>query len=410
MDLFIKKGMRGGISYIASRHSKANNKYMECYHSSKESKYITYHDANNLYGWEMSQYLPYSGFKWLNQKEISDLCLNSVSENSSIGYILEVDLEYSSVLHDFHNDYPLAPEKLEISQNILSKYCFNIANEYGIKIGGVNELVPNLGNKSKYVVHYRNLQLSLPLGMELTKVHKISKSEQSDWLKKYIDFNTDKRKNATNSFEKNYFKLMNNSVLGKTMENLRKRMSAKLVNNAKDHVKRLSKPSFVSQKIFSKNFAAIYEIKPVLILNKPIYVGFSILDLSTLLMYEFHYKYIKSKFDPKLLFTDTDSLFYEIKTEDVYEDFYQDKNLFDFSDYPWRSKFIDPVNKKAIGKIKDEFKGRGINEFVGLKSKIYSLISVDDEEDTKAKGVNKKIRHKEFVNVLFNKKLIRHKT
>ena len=149
MHLFIEKGMRGGISYIAKRYSKANNKYMQSYDAEKSSKFITYLDANNLYGWAMIQYLPYRGFKWLNQKEISDFCLNSVSENSSIGYTLEVDLEYPIELHDLHNDYPLAPKKLEITQKVLSKHCFNIANEYGIKIGGVNKLVPNLGNKSK---------------------------------------------------------------------------------------------------------------------------------------------------------------------------------------------------------------------------------------------------------------------
>ena len=145
---------------------------------------------------------------------------------------------------------------------------------------------------------------------------------------------------------------MNNSVFGKTMENLRKRISGKLVNTAKDCVKCISKPSFVSQKIFSKNFVAIHKIKPVLELNKPIYIGFSILNLSKLFMYKFHYKYIKSKFDAKLLFTDTDSLVYEIKTKDLYEDFYQDKNLFDFSDYPLESMLFDPVNKKVIGKMK----------------------------------------------------------
>ena len=136
----------------------------------------------------------------------------------------------------------------------------------------------------------------------------------------------------------------------------RKRISVKLVNNAKDYVRSISKPSFVSQKIFSKNFVAIHEIKPVLIFNKPIYARFSILDMSKLLMYEIHYKYIKSKFNAILLFTDTDSLVYEIKTEEVYEDFYGDKNLFDFSDYPLNSKVFDPVNKKVIGKMKDEFK------------------------------------------------------
>ena len=139
MHLFIEKEMRGGTCYIVKRHSKANNKYLKSYDSSKESKYTTYLDANNLYGWAMSQYLPYSGFKWLGEKEISDFCLNSFSENSSIGYILEFDLEYPSELHKLHNDYPLAPEKLEISQKMLSKYCFNIASEYEIKIGGVNK-------------------------------------------------------------------------------------------------------------------------------------------------------------------------------------------------------------------------------------------------------------------------------
>ena len=182
-----------------------------------------------------------------------------------------------------HNDYPLAPEKFEISLDMLSVYCCDIASKYGIKIGGVNKLVPNLGNKSKYVVHYRNLQLYLSLGMKLSKVHRILKYKQSYWLKKYIYFNTDKMKNEANSFEKDFFKLMNNSVFGKTMENLRKRISIRLINS-KDYVRCVSKTNFISQKIFSKNFVAIHQIKPVLILNKPIYVGFSVLDLSKLLM------------------------------------------------------------------------------------------------------------------------------
>ena len=288
-------------------------------------------------------------------------------------------------MHDLHNDYPLSPEKIEISQNMLSKYCCNIANEYGIKIGEVNKLVPNLGNKSKYVLHYRNLQLYLSLGMKLTKFHRILNFKQSDWLKKYIDLNTGKRKYAANSFEKYFFKLMNNATFGKTMQNLRKRMNVKLVNNAKDYVRCIGKPSFFSQKIFSKIFVAIHEIKPVLILNKPIYVGFSILELSKYLMYEFHYKYIKNKFDAKLLLTDTDSLINHIKTEYIYEDFYQNKNLLHFSDYPLDSKFFDPVNKNVIGKMKDDFKGKIISNFVELNSKMYSLIAVDKEKVKKQK-------------------------
>ena len=207
MHLFIEKAVRGGTSCISKRYSKANNKYMKCYDSSEESKFIMYLDANNLHGWGMSRYLPHSGFKWLNQKEISDFCLNFVSENSSIGYILEVHFEYPDKLHNLHNDHPLPPEKREITQNMLSKYCSDIANKYGIKIGGVNKLVLNLRNKKKYVVYYRNLQLYLSLGIKLSKIHKILKFKQSDWLKKYIDFHTEKRKNAVSSFQKDYFKI-----------------------------------------------------------------------------------------------------------------------------------------------------------------------------------------------------------
>ena len=145
---------------------------------------------------------------------------------------------------------------------------------------------------------------------------------------------------------------MNNSVYGKTVENLRKRIKVRLVNNAKYYTKYVNKLSFVWQKIFNKRFVAIYEIKPVLTLDKPIYVAFSILDLSKYLMYRFHYKYIKRKHNAKLLFTDRDNLVYEIKTQGVYEGFYENKTLFDFIDYPEDSKFFDPVNKKVIGKMK----------------------------------------------------------
>ena len=153
-----------------------------------------YFDTNYLYVREMIQYLPYNGFKWLNQREIDGFCLNSTGENCLTGYTLEVDLKTPDELHELHNDYPLALEKLQISHNILSNYCCSIVNKYGIKIDGFNKLVPNLGNKSKYVLYYRNLQLHLSLGMKLVSFHRVLKFKQSDWLKEYTDFNTDKRK------------------------------------------------------------------------------------------------------------------------------------------------------------------------------------------------------------------------
>ena len=178
--LFIEKGMTGSISYIAKRYSKANNKYMTDCDSREESIYIIYLEANNLYGWGMSQYLPYSGFKWSNQKEIDKFDVNSIKKNNSDGYILEVDLECPDELHYFHNDYPLAPEELKINDDMLSQFCKDIAKKYGIKVDDVNKLVPNLGNKSKYIVHCRNRRLYLPLGMKLTKIHRVLKFKQFD--------------------------------------------------------------------------------------------------------------------------------------------------------------------------------------------------------------------------------------
>ena len=264
----------------------------------------------------MSEYLPYERFKWL--KNIDKFDIMSINDKSAIGYFLEVDLEYPDELHEVHNDFPLAPETFVVSDDMLSNYCKKIADKYEVKVDDVKKLIPNLGNKTNYVVHYRNLQLYLSLGMKLTKIHRVLKFKQSDWMKKYIDFNTEKRMNAANDFEKYFFKLMINSVYGKTMENLRKRINVRLVNNEKDFLKYTSRPTYITHKIFGKDYAAIHEIKPVLILNKPIYVGFTVLDLSKWKMYDFHYNFIKKNFDAELLFTDTDSLTYEIKPEYVY--------------------------------------------------------------------------------------------
>ena len=179
-----------------------------------------------------------------------------------------------------------------------------------------------------------------------------------------------------------------------------------MINNSKNYVKYVSKPNFISQKISSRDFVAIHQVILVLILDKPIYVGFSILELSKLLMYKFHYEYFKNKFDASN--SDNKSDTGSLVGKDVYEKSFQDKELFDFSNYPVNSKYYDPKNNAVLGKIKDEFKRKIISEFVVLKSKMYSLISVDDEEVSKAKGVNKKMKHKEFAGVLFNRKVVRH--
>ena len=216
---------------------------------------------NNLYGDAMSQYLPHGGFKWV---EVNHETVNKIlnkSDNSLNGYFLEVDLNYPEELHDIHNNYPMAPEKIKIEDDMLSPYCSEIKRKYDIKTGGINKLAPNLMSKKNYGVHYKNLQYYLSQGLILKKVHRILEFKQSDWMKPYIDFNTQKRKEATNEADKNLFKLLNNAVYGKTMENMRKRIKIRITTNEKDFLKYASRPKYISHKKFGKNLVVIYEKK-----------------------------------------------------------------------------------------------------------------------------------------------------
>ena len=257
---------------------------------------------------------------------------------------------------------------------MLSKYCKKNGDKHEIKVGDVKKLIPNLGNKTNYVVHYRNLQLYLSLGMKLTKINKVLKFNQSDWMKKYIDFNTKKRMKTANDFEKDFLKLMINSVNEKTMENLRKRINVRLVNNKKDFLKYTSRPTCIGYKKCGKHYAVIHEIKPVLIRNKPIYIGSTLLDLSKWKMYDFHYNFIKKNFDAELLFTDTDSLTYEIKSNNVYKEVYKERWIW-WSYYNWIcwTKVKNVFNKKIDGKQHNTAKGVNIaSDFDNFKDVLFN--------------------------------------
>ena len=224
------------------------------------------------------------------------------------------------------------------------------------------------------------------------------------------------RKRAKNSFKKDFFKLMNNSVFGKTMENLRKRVDVRLVTNEKKLDKLTSKPTYVSSKIFNENLMEVHKIKEALTLNRPAYVGMCILDLSKTLVYDFHYNYIKEKYGDiaRLLFTETDSITYKIEAEDVYQDFWNDKDKFDNSDCPENSPYYCNANKKVIGKFKDEACGVLIIEFVGLKSKMYTCIKDNEKGGKTAKGVKKNvirnnIKHEDYKSMLLNNEQLHHK-
>ena len=165
---------------------------MKEYNEKASSKYIMYLDANNLYGWAMSQYLPIGDFRWMTDKEINKIDLAKYKENGKKGLILEVDLEYPQELHNLHNDYPVTPEKIKVSNGMLSEYCKKIAEIYNISIGLVRKLIPMLKDKKEYVLHHRNLQLYMALSLKVKKVHRVLEFDQSPWLKQCTDFNTEK--------------------------------------------------------------------------------------------------------------------------------------------------------------------------------------------------------------------------
>ena len=351
MFTMIDDGLRGGISMITTRHAKANNKYMgERYDATHPSKYIMYWDANNLYGWAMSQPMPTGDFYWLDEGQMKNIDWIKQTEDQDFGYFVECDLEYPQQIHDQHNDYPMAPERFPIEFTLLSESQVALRRNYAMpKSSGVVKLVPNLLPKQKYTVHYLNLKFYLEHGMKLGKVHRVIGFRQSRWLAPYIKKNQDLRAASKNEFEKEFFKLMNNSVYGKTCENLKKRSDIRLLIDEAKTKKLVEKPHCLAYRIFAENLMGVNMMKIKVLIDKPFYVGFAVLELSKLHMYRFHYDYMTPKYGPraKLLFTDTDSLMYVIETEDAYKDMYENRQLFDLASYPKTSQFYDPSNNKV---------------------------------------------------------------
>ena len=373
MFLMIEEGVRGGKCHAVHRYTKANNKYMKNYDKSKESSYIQYLDANNLYGAAMPEKLPINEFKWVNDiSGINEKFVKSYDKkNSDKSYILEVDVDYLSKLHRLHSDMPFLCERMKIDKT--------------------QKLVCNLRDKKKYVVHVSILKQALNHGLKLKKVHRVIEFNQEAWLKKYIDMNTELRKKASNDFEKDFFKLMNNAVFGKTM---------------------VSEPNYHTMKLISENLSIIEMKKVKVKMKKPIYLGLSILEISKIIMYEFWYDYVKKKYGDmvKLCYMDTESLIMNIKTKDFYKDIAQDvEERFDTSNYDVDRPLPKGKNKKVIGLVKDELGGGIITEFVALRPKTYSYMTDKFIEMKKVKGTKKcvikrRLKFEDYKKCLFDNK------
>lgn len=388
--LFAERGLRGGISQCSNRFCKANNEYMgSMYDKTRPQSFLIMWDVNNLYGVPMTQNLPISNYSWCDQsiftdvKQIEQMILNT-SDDAEIGYILEVDLKYPKELHDAHNDYPFCCEHMCMSDE--SK---------------IKKLVLTLYDKSNYIIHYRMLKLALKHKLELIKVHRILQFKQSNWLAKYIMFNSNERAKTNSTFEQNYLKDLNNVISGKLEENVRNRINIMLVNKWSGRYgleKLIAKPNFQRCVIFNENLVACEMQQLNIVINKPVIAGVSVLDISKTVMYSFHYDFMLKHFNPKdcrIQYTDTDSFIYELKNHDVYKFVKHHSDPFDTSNYANNNPYgIVPQNRKLLGKMKDENHGKIMSEFVGLRSKMYayrmhSEIEKDAAIVKKHKGIKK---------------------
>jgi hypothetical protein len=379
MMLMFMEGIRGGLSFIMKRYVKANNKYMKDYDPTRESIFLNPVDANNLYGYAMQFKLPYKGFKWCEEEKINYLFDNilNLKDDEDVGYTLKVDLEYPKHLHDKQNDYSFFASHKIIENKDLSPYKKKLLNNE-VKKYKSKKLVLSLKDKKDFICDYRTLKQALEHGLVLKKIHCAIKYEQKAWLKPYIEKNTKLRQESISELEKDFFKLMNNAIYGKTIENVLKRQDINFCTDKKKALKYIKKTNFKRETIFTKNLVAIHLNKLQIKYNKPIYAGFCVLEMSKWVMYDFVYNYLKPKWgkNVEIIQTDTDGLMLMIKTEDFYEDIKEDiEKWFDTSNFPENNIFvIKPMNKMKLGCFKIETGVNIVLEFIGLRSKMLNYL------------------------------------
>ena len=414
--LFYSQAIRGGLCQVIKRYAKANNPHTPQFNPNKKESYILYIDANNLYGKAMMDFLPYSNFQWMDSSELNLNHILNIKADSPRGCIVQCDLEYPEYLHDNHVDFPLAPHKLKIKYNDLSPLAKSICLKHNLKRTTQTEkLMTTFYPKENYILHYKNLQLYVQLGIKVTRIHRGIKFKQAPIMKSYVDFNSMKRAQATNSFDTNFYKLLSNSLFGKTIERPEKRSRVILTGSKKKHEQLVGSLCYKQTKIINPDLVGITMTHPTTKVVKPCYLGISILELSKWHMYNFFYNVLKKYFKDRisLLYTDTDSFILQITCSDLYETHLPKlQKHFDFSNYPTSHALYSSKNKRVPGLFKDEAGGKHITEFVGLRSKMYSFI-LNGQDVKVAKGVKKNVIEKQlqfsdFKRCLFQKEQIDH--
>ena len=379
MILLLENNIRGGISSVMG----------DRYIKSDKNKKILYIDANNLYGHSMSQYLPYDEIKFNNTVKLEDI-LNT-PDDSDIGYFIEVDLTYPDNIKEKTKNFPFAPMNKKINPDNFNDYMKEIKPDTYIQS---SKLVCDWSDKKNYLIHYRMLKFYIRHGMIIDKVHNIISFKQSKLLEKYISFNTQKRNKAKNDFEKDFYKLLNNAFYGKTMENVRNRLKIKFIkkDDHKEIIKQQSKLTFNGIHKSYENCDSYTFKQNEVLMDKPIYLGFTVLELSKLIMYETSYDILQPYFGQEniqLHYMDCDSFILSIETENIINDLKNLEDLFDFSNLDKNHELFSNKNKKVVGKFKIETpENIWIDEFVALRSKCYAFKCGNDSKNI-LKGISK---------------------
>ena len=377
MYLFWEKHMRGGTTFLNEQYATANNKHIPGFSEDKPSNYLVYLDANNLYGYAMSKILPTGNFKWVHDDNLSDLPNIHVGTSSKTGYTLEVDLHLPEKYHDNLKDFPPLCERTTIPLKDLSPFDFK-CNQSISKKGNTQKLINHLAPVKKYVLNIYTLQHLKKLGYKVTKVHRAVSFHQSFWLRDYIAYNTSKRQAAKEDGDDlmaAFFKLGNNAVFGKCLENVRNYSDFKFAYNQTTAYNLFTDSAFNTSSIINENLVGVQLHKKVVHLNKPIYVGMTILDYSKTYMTDFYHNKLKKFYGDRLrlLYTDTDSVVLNVATHDVFEDL-QHPDLNSEFDFHKSKRNHNDVPYMTVGKMKLEYgPDQHLEEWVGVTNKVYAI-------------------------------------
>lgn len=402
----LTKNIRGGMSFASQRYCESavfedmTGRARSCDEYGRFNVILDI-DANNLYGCSQTFPLPYGEFAFLSESEKAHMKWEDIDLHKDNGYFVEVTLEYPPEIFEKTSSFPLCPENLSITESMLSPYQRRVLEEvYKKKTYKSTKLTATFMPREKVVLHALNLQFYLKLGMKIKEIFRVISFKQKPFMKEWVDFCTAKRTASKSEFEKNFWKLLVNCVYGKTIESITGRKKIKITTNFEGFATQIRKPNYERHIIINENIAIVILTPEKADVIRPYYIGFSILEISKLVMYEFFYTILQPYFGVegvRLLYSDTDSLALLVKTRNILEDLEVLKSNMDFSNLHTSHPLFSSENKAQLFKFKEEFGLRPISRLCALKSKVYSFeVACTHKEGINENGVCRVCKNIEF--------------